>query len=155
MLEQIQKLILSWLLQIQQQPGLQLLSVQMINLVLVLLKRQFTLKHPSQGSTSTVHVMFTLCSRQSVQTASEKPWTKPFFVEFDLPKTMIRSEIILVPVSFFTQINAECIRIKIITFDEFKLVPNFRTSRPDRFNHGPSIHGYQGLPKWNPWQELR
>ena len=26
---------------------------------------------------------------------------------------MIRSEIILVPVSFFTQINAECIRIKI------------------------------------------
>ena len=26
---------------------------------------------------------------------------------------MIRSEIILVPVSFFTQINAECIRVKI------------------------------------------
>jgi len=51
MLEQTQKLILIWLLQIQQQLGLQLLSVPTINLVLVLLRRQFILKHPSQGLT--------------------------------------------------------------------------------------------------------
>ena len=49
MLEQTQKLILIWLLQIQQQLGLQLLSVPMINLVLELLRHQFTLKHQSQG----------------------------------------------------------------------------------------------------------
>lgn len=51
MLEQTLKLILIWLLQIQQQLGLQLLFVPTINLVLGLLRRQFTLKHPSQGLT--------------------------------------------------------------------------------------------------------
>ena len=62
MLEQTQKLILIWLLQIQRQLGLQLLSVPTINLVLVLLRRQFILKHLSQGLTDEQTRRQGLCS---------------------------------------------------------------------------------------------
>ena len=73
MLVRIQKLILSQLLQIQRQHGLQLLCVPMISLVLVLSKPQSISSRPSQGLPDTVNVIVEVHEPQIIMITSGQP----------------------------------------------------------------------------------